>query len=290
MIKYLCLIGVIVAAVSATPMPKTCAANEELVVRLGKISCENTCANPTIGHSCTAVISAPTCRCKQGYLRNSKGECVLPADCNACPPNEVLVVKLGKIPCENTCASPNRGASCTALINKPTCRCKSGYYRNSKGKCVLAADCDACPPNEILIDRLGKISCENTCVDPTRGTRCTAFISGPTCRCKDGYLRNSKGQCVLPEDCDNCPENEMLINRTGKISCENTCVDPTLGTRCTALLSGPTCRCKPDYYRSSTGKCISLADCANDLTVIPYNKKEASTLAPPTAYPIDTTG
>ncbi|XP_077288503.1 uncharacterized protein LOC143912919 isoform X2 [Arctopsyche grandis] len=140
MLKHLCIIGIIVASVSATSEPMMKCPKYEEYKDCAVGACINTCARPQISLTCKAPCF-PGCGCIKDYLRNRKGVCVPPEKCDGCPRHEMLVVKLGKITCENTCAQPDLGTRCTALISGPTCRCKPGYLRNSNGKCVRPVKC-----------------------------------------------------------------------------------------------------------------------------------------------------
>lgn len=123
---------------------------------------------------------------------------------------------------ENTCDNLlNPPSNCTADCESNVCVCADGLYRNVCNLCVTADQCNTtcqryeplvCPdPNEIL----------NTCFIPTNAKVCPnvqrstprdmflKYISPSqpglcalsVCDCKDGYLRNKCGQCVLESDC-----------------------------------------------------------------------------------------
>ncbi|XP_026328619.1 zonadhesin-like [Hyposmocoma kahamanoa] len=209
----------------------------------------------------------PSCRCKSGYLRNEKKECVLPEQCDAkdrCTgPNEHYTTCS---PCTAaTCGQIGKKFSCVAMC-RPACRCNDGYYRNRNGVCVLEKDCepeDKCDgPNE----HYTKCSpcTPATCDDIGKNITCTAACV-PACRCDKGYYRNSQDTCVLEKDCPKvCPDNEEwnTCANGGCYSARNcsqignpvVCVDPV------ECKGG--CLCKDKFLRNDeTGVCIPTDEC-----------------------------
>jgi hypothetical protein len=59
--------------------PPACGNNEEYS-ECGANGCQNTCENPTLSQVCRAMCIAG-CVCKEGYLRDSNGNCVAAKKC-----------------------------------------------------------------------------------------------------------------------------------------------------------------------------------------------------------------
>jgi hypothetical protein len=235
------------------------------------------------------------CFCKEGYLKNEKGECVRPQECDGqthhklnmqipsvgsfptCPDNEEFQA-CGSA-CAPDCANPNPSPVCTknCVIG---CFCKQGHLRNSQSVCVPADKCDAkentmlfayppemsqCKENEIFL-RCGS-ACAPTCANPQPGPACTLqCVVG--CFCKPGYLKNEQGVCVPSVQCGvpaasampfvphKCEENEEYRQCKG---CDGTCDKPN--PICPRICI-PGCACKKGHLRTgANGKCIPTEQC-----------------------------
>lgn len=57
----------------------------------------------------------------------------------------------------------------------------------------------ACGLNEVFSE-CGANGCQNTCQNPKLSMVCKGICT-PGCVCAEGYLRNSKGACVLIKNC-----------------------------------------------------------------------------------------
>ncbi|CCD65652.2 TIL domain-containing protein [Caenorhabditis elegans] len=104
--------------------------------------------------------------------------------------------------------------------------------------------------------------CEPQCgFDPTV---CSLECKPNACVCKDGYVRNTKNDCVRRLECtaetSRCPEDEVF--QTCGTLCQPTCDDPYPTScehdRCIRNV----CRCLPGLVRNS-GTCTSLDECDN---------------------------
>ncbi|XP_077112439.1 zonadhesin-like [Ranitomeya variabilis] len=219
--------------------------------------CPNTCAafrspEPVV---CTFQCSTG-CFCKRGYkqLPNSK-KCVLPKYCpkgsytyfSDVGPFQRLSgssITRSRVPCilqkNSGTSSLNMGRTSAALLASLTLlfiaiivpsaatRCKAGEVYNGCGS--------PCPP-----------SCSN------RSPIC-ADMCKSGCFCKNGTMRNDKGECVKVEKC--CSGN-TIFKECGN-NCPNTCADynspgPVMCPKyCT---SG--CFCKPGYKQlPNSKKCV----------------------------------
>ncbi|XP_073426616.1 von Willebrand factor-like [Dendrobates tinctorius] len=197
-------------------------------------ACPPTCKNRS---PICAAVCVPGCFCKNGTIRNDKGECVMVEKCcsgnteyqqcgSACPP---------------TC--DNRSPVCTKVCT-PGCFCKKGTIRNVKGECVKVEKC--CSGNTEY-QQCGS-ACPPTCKN--RSPICAAVCKSG-CFCKKGTIRNDKGECVTVEKC--CSGNTEYQGCGN--DCPNTCAahnspEPVM---CTMQCSTG-CFCKPGYKRLPNSK------------------------------------
>lgn len=226
-------------------------------------TCTSSCAEPKCideGPKICAAICGIGCTCAKGYVRDPKGNCVLPKDCpnvpTVCPNNEHIDPCIK--PCESTCKDPSLGQRCRPYCGNdtiPQCVCNDGYLRDqSFDNCVLAKDC--CPEHEhrSYFERL----CEATCNEPYKNLYCkpiSTFL--PDCACDEGYIRNNDNKCVLREEC--CGPN-MLYTTCGS-ACQQTCENfnkPILFCTLQCVIG---CVCKPGYVKDSKGNCILKEKC-----------------------------
>ncbi|XP_053545819.1 von Willebrand factor-like [Bombina bombina] len=229
-------------------------------------SCEKTCDNRfNIDMVCTAECK-PGCFCTEGYLRNSEGICVPEHECGAgkCNGPDEVYFECGS-GCEVTCANRNNPPKiCPAVCRN--CFCKSGYLRNSSGRCVPISQCEgeiACGgPNEIY-NSCGS-SCEKTCDNRFNiDMVCTAECK-PGCFCTEGYLRNSEGICVPEHECGtgkcNGPDEVYFECASGcEVTCSNRNNPPKI---CPAVCRN--CLCKSGYLRNSSGRCVPISQCEGE--------------------------
>jgi hypothetical protein len=138
---------------------------------------------------------------------------------NKCNANEVF--HTCGTACPATCANPNPSPVCTknCVIG---CFCKEGYLKNEMGVCVPAADCKATPvktegkcasDREMFVEDCGsQMDCVATCTTPLSymihgvpqiPKKCQQTKCAASCVCKFPYYRNSAGQCVERQACDN---------------------------------------------------------------------------------------
>jgi len=222
------------AASSMIAIPQ-CSPNE-FWYGCGRNPCVATCdrgAIPGCVFQCNAQRAA--CVCREGYIRNSLDQCVLPNLCKnsnptpppVCPPNEFWS-QCGRNPCVATCdkaASPGCVFQCNA--QPAACVCKQDYFRNSMGQCVTWNQCH---------------SSDSSCVD--RSTNCAYWASNGECFKKPGYmLQNCRLSCA-----DECSNSKPFCND-----------DPDF-PRCQEWANKGECSTNPNfmllYCRFSCGKCI----------------------------------
>lgn len=98
-------------------------------------------------------------------------------------------------------------------------------------------------------------SCDLTC--DNLGKACTKkTVQNPGCYCKDGYVKNCAGKCVLAKEfCRTCGENQLYTDcaRLPEASCE------TPNPKSTTVASA--CICRPGYIRDYNGKCVTKNQC-----------------------------
>ncbi|XP_017786991.1 PREDICTED: alpha-tectorin-like isoform X1 [Nicrophorus vespilloides] len=91
------------------------------------------------------------------------------------------------------------------------CECDEGYVQDRNGNCINKDDClvlrELCGLNELFTSCGSGCSspryiCGEPVGDPSTWPKYCPAVCVPRCYCKDGYLRNSKGKCVLPEVCE----------------------------------------------------------------------------------------
>ncbi|KIH62569.1 trypsin Inhibitor like cysteine rich domain protein [Ancylostoma duodenale] len=268
------------------PEEGACGTNEERV-ECGT-ACEPTCSDPK--SVCTKQCVKNVCRCRFGFIRNSKNLCI---PTNACPPSEKPCgtneerKKCGTA-CEPTCADPN--PRCTKQCINNVCQCRFGFIRNSKKECIPTNACPAserpCGTNEERVEC--GTACEPTCEDPN--PTCTKQCIKDVCRCRFGFVRNSKNQCIPTNACP-APESHIMpiaalvgagttvarsaqrstrSNRCGVneelkacgSACEPSCANPN--PVCTTQCIANVCQCMDTFLRDSNGRCIPEEWCPKE--------------------------
>lgn len=121
----------------------TCSGENEEVFKCG--ACDSDCNEPI--RACPLLCRAPECGCSEGYVRNRKGRCVKPEQCNSASVE----------PVKHTCA---------------TILCTAGT-ECQHGKCVKVKDLDPCA----AILCAANSSCVNgTCVKNQQRNILTKFV------------------------------------------------------------------------------------------------------------------
>lgn len=163
---------------------------------------------------CPKICIKNGCKCKDGYVKGKDGKCTLAKNCPQistpplkCKENEIYD-KCIDCPPEKTCHTYMTGLQVKCLPSddcKPACKCKEGFVRNPKGKCVKPAECCTDPNAEL-------IKCANPCNGGTCATpeflpcKRKCFYYG--CQCKKGYVKKSEtdSTCILKSQCPYPPK------------------------------------------------------------------------------------
>ncbi|XP_077285714.1 von Willebrand factor-like isoform X2 [Arctopsyche grandis] len=230
-------------------------------------TCDGTCYDPSpnCGTSCRQG-----CFCIRGFVRDENNNCI---DIKTCP----LKCAEGEEynPCPAYCKLDD---DCEYLLNnrtvdcfeppkfqcQPRCVCKPGLVRI--GNICMTPDTCCKDPNEIAVDC--PAACQETCTSvPDPNCRLTpCFLKG--CRCKDGFVKNYLGICILRENClkpelqtkamvqePRCGSGEVLTSCLPEV--EGTCQFPR---PVPAKECKPGCTCKFAYVRFRS-RCIKYQEC-----------------------------
>ncbi|XP_030033731.2 zonadhesin isoform X3 [Manduca sexta] len=207
----------------------------------------------------------PGCVCKNGYLRNDKGECIDRKKCPSCRGDPNAIAGCGMY-CNQRCSSIGKEPGpCILKCLLNACDCKPGYfYDDNTRECVLSKDCTTpCKKNETFSTCMNsgcdarncsQLGFPVPCVEPKR------CIKG--CVCKSGFLRNSKGVCVSSLECPSCGGDENAQPGCGSRcrQCSNYKKGP-IACPLSCILNG--CDCKKEYvYDANKGKCVLPKDCS----------------------------
>ncbi|XP_055930162.1 zonadhesin-like [Argiope bruennichi] len=229
--------------------PIVCEENEEF--KECGTACPATCTNPNQPRDCPKSCMKG-CFCKDGFVRDSAGKCVHPQFCPiVCNENEVF--KECGTACPHTCDDLGKPTAVCTLPCVKGCFCKPGYIKNREGKCILPNFCPVvCGENEEFKEC--GTACPATCTNPNQPRDCPkTCVKG--CFCRDGFVRDSTGKCVLLQFCPViCPKNEVF--QECGTACQDTCDDLHKHTTICALKCIKGCFCKPGYVRNREGNCI----------------------------------
>ncbi|XP_023239398.1 uncharacterized protein LOC111638005 [Centruroides sculpturatus] len=186
--------------------------------------------------------------------------------------------------CPETCDNYGKVRPCIQLC-KPGCVCNKGFVRNSKNHCVPIDQCKKGNDLESQLEKRFSIQNKEICSLPNEeylkcGSPCQATCDNyrvlkpclascnKGCFCKNGYVRNSTGECILKKE---CPKNKVNLCRfegeiTKRYDCENKCTGLTLGGsvyECNRA-DNDFCVCKRNLARHPTsGACVPINKCPN---------------------------
>ncbi|GBP53684.1 Zonadhesin [Eumeta japonica] len=242
------------------------------------------------------------CRCKSGYYRDYRNICVKKSDCSKCTKSNQIYDSCWSSCPPGTCDSIGKQYECpeqpvpgdSKCVGK--CRCRKGYYTNSKGECVSESECEKCESesgsdeSEDCEDggtkepKCPKNEVYSTCIQGQCGPKnCTQLGKSVACRkidpkyckkgciCAEGYLRDEHGKCIpkdkcpKPEGCGGDPNAEKTGCGT---YCGHSCSDYNkTGVICPAVCNPDGCSCKKGYvYDPNVKKCVLPKKCTLQCT------------------------
>nr|WHN38847.1 Zon1A-L [Andraca theae] len=233
-------------------------------------SCVPTCAAPNPS-DCPYVEYN---ECGNGYiLSEERGKCVKLEDCPAhlrCGGDPNAVVKACPLPCPSTCEAPN-ARKCRRLCEPVGCECAPGYIRSTlNGKCILPEKCPGgypCKGNSTFVEC--KVHCTsdycpvNDCRDDAVCQKADDCMSG--CVCKTNYKFRSIDDetCILAQDCPpvQCTRQNEVWNSCPPGCLFENCEDVDNGLIDCDTVCSPRCICDMNYYRNSSGICVTPDQC-----------------------------
>ncbi|XP_077285347.1 zonadhesin-like [Arctopsyche grandis] len=223
------------------------------------VSCSEPCDENCLGvvpSSCNCVNFR--CACRSGYVRNAAGVCIIRSSCPPiCSANEVLNMCPAQCSVEDDCQSLLNPVTvaCSPLIPpppcNPRCECIAGYVLLN-GTCVPEDQCCSNPVTEHIVNC--SAPSDETCQNLTQTNfNCTTF----KCACKNGYVRNSAGICIIRSNCPViCSNPNEVYMSCG--TCDRTCDIPN---KVCNLPCQEKCFCKPGYLRNMAGTCVLPSRC-----------------------------
>lgn len=268
----------------------------------------------TIAHSVPTATAVDTCACDTGYLwnatsfdcsacntdigyvKNSKGNCVLCTDLTV---NGTDILKAGQ------CSCPDNAVWNSTVL---ACVCNKNYAFSDTQTCICDASKKFITNTLLVCVQCNDLSVNGTTFNSTETCNCptNAAFSGQVCTCNAGYIQTSKntgrGKCVCDYTagtianilgaCVQC--NDPSINGLTLLS-EDNCSCPAYSNwtvtktvkecKCQAfrVFNGTDCQCDPLAQRvtNTAGKCVMC----NDTTINGVSFLSAETCS----CPIDTT-
>ncbi|GFU13365.1 papilin [Nephila pilipes] len=170
--------------------------------------------------------------------------------------------------CPLTCDNYQNPPKFCVLMCNPGCHCDPGYVKTEDGSCVLPEECPSkaqeqvCGENEHF-NECGT-DCPLTCDNYEDAPLVCNFMCRIGCECKKGFVKNSNGKCVRPEQCPQravqvCGENERF-NGCGT-ACPLTCENYDNPPKFCNLMCKIGCECEEGYVRRQDGRCVKPEQC-----------------------------
>ncbi|GFS87745.1 hypothetical protein NPIL_282441 [Nephila pilipes] len=141
------------------------------------------------------------CYCKEGFLRNNEGKCILETEC----PNKLTCFQDEAVqpsgPADEYCLHSEIEEISNSTIEEEDCYCIEGFKRNTHGHCIDSYWCPViqCPGMETYQPCPKR--CNTTCAnygDPNCKEDDQCY---PGCFCPENYVMNEYRYCVRLEEC-----------------------------------------------------------------------------------------
>ncbi|CAH0583154.1 unnamed protein product [Chrysodeixis includens] len=213
--------------------------------------------------------SAPRCVCKDGFFRNDSDICVPESECptQACngDPNASFSSCLSS--CPKTCSNKDKVLICPAVCSGTGCKCNPGYVLNDDGLCVKPEECPASEgcngdPNAEFSDCI--TACPRTCENQEDDPFCPVSCDRGGCVCKSGFVLNTNGSCIKPEECTGprgCNGDPNAQFSECPSACPLTCNNKEIINTCAPACERAGCECKPGFVLNDSGLCIKPKEC-----------------------------
>ncbi|GFY53482.1 hypothetical protein TNIN_220713 [Trichonephila inaurata madagascariensis] len=258
--------------------------------------CQKTCKNYDKVFPCPLVCQSG-CICKEGYVEGPNTECIRKEECrhdsedwdseteqppvtevnefesddDRCPkPNTKFSKCEAYPPCQKNCENHDQIIPCPRICVSG-CICEDGFVEGHDGECI---EVDKCPPraedhkctkeNTKYTECGAYPFCQKTCENHDRIIPCPP-ICLPGCVCKDGFVKNSEGECIAIDKCppksegpEQCREHEHWDKCLAH--CQKNCTNYNKIVPC-AKICRAGCICDEGHVRGPNGKCIPVGKC-----------------------------
>ncbi|XP_077288688.1 mucin-6-like [Arctopsyche grandis] len=236
----------------------------EVYSQCGDDDCQKSCNTGLIRSDCDTNCN-PGCVCMAGYMRNRRGHCVLPDDCDCLGFHEEYSF-CSNHPCRSTCQNPDLEEKCSFAPGCYSgCVCRVGYLRDENGKCVSQRRChgnECFGPNEVYSKCVSP--CGEVCANMGKNLACDLINCKSGCDCLPGFLRNDQGKCVPKTECGwsgiQCfGPNEIYSKCVSP--CGEVCANIGQSLVCDIINCKSGCDCLPGFLRNSQGTCVLKTEC-----------------------------
>ncbi|GFY53481.1 uncharacterized protein TNIN_220711 [Trichonephila inaurata madagascariensis] len=238
--------------------------------------CQKNCENHDQIIPCPRICVSG-CICEDGFVEGHDGECIAVDKCpprsedDRCPkPNTKFSKCEAYPPCQKNCENHDQIIPCPRICVSG-CICEDGFVEGHDGECI---EVDKCPPraedhkctkeNTKYTECGAYPFCQKTCENHDRIIPCPP-ICLPGCVCKDGFVKNSEGECIAIDKCppksegpEQCREHEHWDKCLAH--CQKNCTNYNKIVPC-AKICRAGCICDEGHVRGPNGKCIPVGKC-----------------------------
>ncbi|XP_063549068.1 zonadhesin-like [Cydia strobilella] len=262
-------------------LPPECADDPNAIRGCGN-RCGKTCAdyNNTTKVCNNNVCHINGCDCKDGLVYDQNtNRCVKPEQCTKqCKGSHEIYIDCPAGQC--------KAKTCDDLVNPPGCPrikppcpggcvCEDGYFRDKSGKCIPKEQCPSLQckkKNERWSNCVIGECVPRACEDVGYPVACPDII-GPCaggCTCIEGFVKNSKGDCIDMKDCPSCGGDPNAVSGCGN-PCGKTCASLYANNSdliCPQYCEYNGCDCKSGYRlltdstdSTESKKCVPESEC-----------------------------